>query len=83
MVPLTHACINDTATHPVSTVFQLSLLLGDADGESGLLYRYGSDPLDYLRLSALFLHWIGCGSNCVSSLVDASFCVSYFCEVHS
>jgi hypothetical protein len=67
----------------INGVPNLSLLLGDADGESCLLYRYGSDPLDDLRLSALFLYWIGCGSNCVGSLVDASFCVSYFCELHS
>jgi hypothetical protein len=59
-------------------VFELSLL-GHAHGESYVLYHYGANPLDFLRLSALLLHRIGCGSNCVSYLVDTSFCVSYFC----
>jgi hypothetical protein len=54
MVPLTHASSALRLTL-VSMVFQLSVL-GDAHGESCLLYRHGANPLDWLRCSALLLH---------------------------
>jgi hypothetical protein len=81
MVPPTHASKALRLTL-AWMLFQLSLP-GDAHGESCVLYRHGANPLDWLRLCALLLHWIGCGSDCISYLVDATFCVSFACVLHA